>query len=978
VLVANLLDRVEVFQVVAASLRGAVSLVPLDQAPDPEGAQIIELHAPGLDRPILLLGRAEGEPIAGMFPLRLKPLNATQAGELRAFLRVQTASQAHATQEDVQQVIEDPSAPGRYGLVSRRPAQVEIPRPPEGAGREPPMPVELDPVTRPGPDTLELVFGAPDREDEERSVKAASLAFEDTLSAAAPAPWQEPDTLAVAGAPVLDDFADRTIVDPAEPGEQVDPEAQTTGEVRRREDRDEDHDGTTTLTEEPPRKPRSEPGADSDVERLVLGRTLGNGRYVVESLIGSGGAGRVYRARHVELDTRVAIKILHARHQRDDRFTARFRREARATSKLDHPNVMRVLDSGREDDGLLYIVMEHLDGQDLQRIIDLEAPLPVTRIVGILTQVCAALTAAHEIGIIHRDVKPENVIVMRRPDDDGTLVDVVKVCDFGLAKIQEPQQQQRKSSANLTLIGTIWGTPEYMSPEQIRDELIDPRSDVYACGVILYEMATARLPFIGETALEILTKHVTTKPDPPSLVHPSVPPRLESVILKALAKDREQRQQSARELRAELRGLLEQVGSSLQASSGAVPPYAPAAKARIAPLLPDDGGEVTEPQRSPPSEASLIQTAPRAESAELASELADRLVHDPPSATRSFREMLDAEKTLQANGPLELALVMLATQGEMRALWQLVAGLDRIARDREGELQPRHRALATRALQALGEGEALGKVAHALLDGPAPARAPAREVLSTLGVAGARALCTVRLSAPMSPASRGRFVAVLREMGSGAIAAIGTTLSSLETDRVDQDPGLVEDLLRAVPDEQSEPFGQVASRFLKSRSPAVRRAAVAALILSQGAGARERLALLFDDPDEGVRIACLAGLRRLRAVDPAVVRYIDRVLAAGPAADEGLVATAVAALGGATDEARPEAIAILSRLVEPAGLVSRLVGSTRQRRSDFVIETAARALVAIDGPGGRQLVARCANREKGTLRDRLRALVPEG
>ncbi len=133
---------------------------------------------------------------------------------------------------------------------------------------------------------------------------------------------------------------------------------------------------------------------------------------------------------------------------------------------------------------------------------------------------------------------------------------------------------------------------------------------------------------------------------------------------------------------------------------------------------------------------------------------------------------------------------------------------------------------------------------------------------------------------------------------------------------------------------------------------------------------------LFDDPDEGVRIACLAGLRRLRAVDAAVVRFVDRILA-NPVAEEGLLATAVACLGGVTEEARPEAIAILSRIIEPSGLVSRLVGGARPRRSDFVIETAARALVAIGGRGGRTLVARAAAREKGSLRDRLRALVPD-
>src|SRR5262249_23918537 len=212
---------------------------------------------------------------------------------------------------------------------------------------------------------------------------------------------------------------------------------------------------------------------------------------------------KVYKARHRELRKEIAVKVLHAFYQRDLDFCARFYGEALAASKLDHPNVLRIVDFGQEPDGMLYIAMEYLEGKNLQQILDAEGPLPVDRLVHLMMQVCAALTAAHEKGIVHRDIKPENIVIVSAVDDDGNPMDLVKVCDFGIAHLQNPDESVLPAAAQRV----IAGTPEYMSPEQCRGEDLDERSDIYSCGVTMYEMATRRVPFSGTTPMAVITMH---------------------------------------------------------------------------------------------------------------------------------------------------------------------------------------------------------------------------------------------------------------------------------------------------------------------------------------------------------------------------------------------------------------------------------------------------------------------------------------
>jgi serine/threonine-protein kinase len=292
----------------------------------------------------------------------------------------------------------------------------------------------------------------------------------------------------------------------------------------------------------------------------LLGRTIAN-KFVIESLLGSGAMGAVYRARQTALDKVVAIKVLHGEHADDPQFAARFQREAKAASRLNHPNSMAVIDYGEEPDGLLYIAMEYLDGDNLLGLLKRDFPLPPARTADLLMQTLAALAVAHDMGVVHRDLKPENIMVLRGTDDDGNPADIVKVCDFGIAKITDSRAYKRDgdrvSEAPVTTAGFLVGTPEYMSPEQGKGEKLDSRSDLYSVGVILYQLLTNAVPFEAENAIGVVLKHITEEPTRPSLVNPNADRRLEAVCMRALRKAPAERFQTAREMRGDLRTALD-------------------------------------------------------------------------------------------------------------------------------------------------------------------------------------------------------------------------------------------------------------------------------------------------------------------------------------------------------------------------------------------------------------------------------------
>lgn len=271
-------------------------------------------------------------------------------------------------------------------------------------------------------------------------------------------------------------------------------------------------------------------------EDKLIGRVLA-GKFRLDSLLGEGAMGRIYRARQLLLDKDVAIKVLHQHLGGEDRVARRFHREAKAASRLSHTNSVQILDFGNTEDGVLYIAMEYLDGEDLQIVLDHDHPFSCRRIGNILGQTLRAIDEAHHAGIIHRDLKPENILV--QSDRHGN--DIVKVCDFGIAKILEGEGQ------SITVDGFVCGTPQYMAPEQARGEDVDARLDIYAAGIVLYQMLTGVPPFTGETALGIITKHLTDDPVPPRKKRPDlgIPASLEAIALKAMSKNRSDRYASA-------------------------------------------------------------------------------------------------------------------------------------------------------------------------------------------------------------------------------------------------------------------------------------------------------------------------------------------------------------------------------------------------------------------------------------------------
>ncbi len=293
----------------------------------------------------------------------------------------------------------------------------------------------------------------------------------------------------------------------------------------------------------------------------LIGRMIG-GKYRVEAQIGTGAMGSVYRALQISLEKRIAVKILHSHLRSDGNFVERFHREAKAASRLDHPNIVRVIDFGEDasDDpvmnGRLFIAMELLEGRDLFQVIQDDFPLPRERTIEIMRQTLAAVASAHDQGIIHRDLKPENVMISVRTNDDGEAIDFIKVCDFGIAKMTE-RDASDEESRKLSVHGLLVGTPEYMSPEQARGEKLDPRSDVYALGVVLYQMLVGRVPFEGTQPLDVALRHLADDPQPPRERVPDADPTLEIVCLTAMSKARDKRYQSAREMRAVLRAALE-------------------------------------------------------------------------------------------------------------------------------------------------------------------------------------------------------------------------------------------------------------------------------------------------------------------------------------------------------------------------------------------------------------------------------------
>jgi serine/threonine-protein kinase len=272
----------------------------------------------------------------------------------------------------------------------------------------------------------------------------------------------------------------------------------------------------------------------------LVGTTL-EGKYRIESRIGAGGMGAVYKAHHLMLGRDVAVKVLRSEMLADARAAERFRREAQAAARIDHPNAVTIYDFGISADGNAYLVMELLRGTSLRDVLDRDGALALDRALEIFTPVCAGIDRAHQLGIIHRDIKPDNIMVDERPGGSTA----VKVVDFGIAMLQD---MLASGSSRLTGTGVVVGTANYMSPEHCRGAEVDARSDIYSLGVVLYEMLTGRVPFAASAPSAIIVAHVNEAPAPPRTLRPDLPPAVERVVLDALAKRPEERPQTAAEL----------------------------------------------------------------------------------------------------------------------------------------------------------------------------------------------------------------------------------------------------------------------------------------------------------------------------------------------------------------------------------------------------------------------------------------------
>lgn len=694
---------------------------------------------------------------------------------------------------------------------------------------------------------------------------------------------------------------------------------------------------TTTLTARHARALGGEPASATsspDQDENLVGRELAGGKYVVEALIGAGGMGAVYRARHSQLGTQLAVKVLHEQFRRDIAFCSRFQAEALAISQLDHANVIRIIDYGQEPDGLLYLAMDFLRGIELEEVIQDQGALPLARILDIAIQVTAGLGHAHARGIIHRDVKPSNIVLVKSIDDEGRAIEIAKVCDFGIA-------------AQAGARGLV-GTPAYMSPEQCEAREVDGRTDIYALGVILFELATGRLPFLAESSAKIAEMHLHQAPPRPSLIRP-LDANLETLILRMMRKVPSERPACMRDVR----GLLRQIASNAFGKSST------------------GSGErkSTPPSTAAPGSASRTAGTRGAQAADVYG-FAARLAQDPGSV---LGERLAHVTTFEESAPLlAAAMRVLLDRKQYAPLTRVIALLKT---PQVGFADARIADLVMRVVRTLEDPASLRTAAEDSLstDDEDPCK-----LLASLGLAAAHAVYAARVRARATPSMRARFVATLRAMESSAWPLVALALERNAPGGTNvHDPRLAEDLLRAmvIPPNadahagarSTEAVGSVVAAHVRWGDPAVRRVATDPLARLWGDRARALLlGLLLNDTEDDVRIAALASLRDLDAIDEHVVRRVEPML--GPA--DSHRPALQAAVADALAHANADAVALADAVLR------RTLGNRRRTKMHNTVTFAiAHALVAIGGPGGSAFVESFGRQCEEPLRSQIAGLV---
>ncbi|HEY8072743.1 MAG TPA: serine/threonine-protein kinase [Labilithrix sp.] len=709
------------------------------------------------------------------------------------------------------------------------------------------------------------------------------------------------------------------------------------------------------------------PKTDADPQ---VGRELAGGKYRLVALVGAGGMGAVYKGYHRDLDKEVAVKILHASFQADPGFASRFKAEALTMSKIDHPNVTRILDFGEEEDGLLYLAMEFLDGVDLQTVLDEQGALPLERLVRLMSGVCSGLGHVHRHGIIHRDVKPTNILLVAGLDEeDETPTEVPKVCDFGIALARTAHVEG----------GRVAGTPEYMSPEQARGLELDARSDVYACGVLMFELATGKLPFNNPNGSEVARMQVFNEPPKPSAINPDIDPLLEATIMKALSKDPAKRQPSMRHLRAELRELLAPV---VQAADGSAkkknstpPPSDRISAAKPAAAAENDGWLSGRDEQMGAFFTSLAGTVEHLNVYHEGEELAQALQLDPGPWLHDLAQTIDVEKFNEKVTLLDLPVKKLLKIADATTLSAIILKLRTIIKE-EGGVGDRALA-AGRVLRSLREPAKLVPLVDKALGGAEELTKELTHVLVEPQAAAAEALLAGR-GRHATGHARVRFVAIMRAIGP---AGLPHTVNALRAciERGERSGPFVEDLVRAIPPGPNEAAGTVVSELLRGTPErAVVGAGLVALASLWGERAKALLLGALQNQDAHVVTAAVTGLRILRSVDLHVVRRLEPIVTGTATAPDDLRVAAATALGEATPDARTEAATVAMRAWSPPPRSSSVWSSPKAPppATPAFSMALAKTLIALGVPNASTLIQERAAGSSGEIRRQLASLLP--